>query len=654
MAENSNSKKYILLIIGVLLLVFLVYYCSRPKALPNPPEPNPILDSTTKNISYFAIDLPLIAQKGDKACWAATLQMMFPSDSNSYPNTSKTSPIRLDSLKKYLSTYKSDKYAKTSDPSWMKIKQELSAKNGLVTYKYFNNLSAHVFLVRGFQESQKSKWLIVNDPWPVGKAKITALAFNQFLRPLDGKQNYDLVEYSPSSASTQILSEPTFNIISANSLKGEYNEIYQPPYKIEIASIKNSKISSKNAQKLLNDLKKSFKNFDPLFFVQTKIDFLQNKDILNEDLKSLVYINLFSNTNSFTEYDKYTELNSDYIFDGKRLAFVNLLKNEKPIVTSTIELEDKASKPYFYVSRFENYWNSEKADWDRIKEDFEKILKKPSILALLTGNRSARLIGAKAPQKVEPQIEDISMLPLQGGMAFSFTYPPFEEKIAADPYRQLKIKPGHKALFISESGIPFFRLSSISIPGREEDVPKNIVFAEEWNTPVESFNISTGINADQSNAIPLAAQDPNWRIVSNGNPAFAVAPYGAFWQPAPINGTKAQWISSSNTNSTQIPGFYTFERSINITKDCSKLIYDFKMAIDDDLASLELVAPDGAVTDLTPKFSRSASPTIYFLSPTIKGEILSPKKGIWKIRAKANFIDAVAAFILSGNVTTKW
>lgn len=656
MAENITSKKYIFLIIGICIFQFLVYNCKSKKSIPTTPDANPI--NTNNNMpSFYAIDLPLIAQKGDKACWAATLQMMYTADSSQYSNTTTTLPIYLDSLKKYLIHYKAEKYKNVSDPSWEKIKQELLAKNGLVTYKYFTEKFAHVFLVKGYQETSNSKWLLVNDPWPVNKGKITALSFNQFLRPLNGKDKYDEVDYSTSSSSNVIKTEPLFNILSSQSLLDGSKLNYKPATIIESKSKTDIKLSGSNAQVLMKDLRASLKKFNVSFFKQMNIDYQANTDDLNEDIDGLIHLNQFNNTASFVDYDKTKKFSSSYLFDGIRLTFVNFTANDIPNISTTIELEDKALKPYFYVSRFENYKNSDKAEWDKIKVAFENSLKKSGILSMLSGNKNLKMAksrSASAQSETNTDIDDISYLPLQGGMAFSFTYGPFEEKIVADPYKQLKIKPGKKALFVADNGIPFYRLSAISIPERDEIVPKDVALAEEWKLPIEQINISTGVSTDQLKTLNSGEVEQNWKIANSTRPAFVVAPYERYWQATPIPDTKAQWISSSATNATQVPGIYTFERQINISKDFEVLSYDFGMAMDDDIVNLELIAPNGSVTDLTRKFIRSTNPTAYYLSKPIQGEIITSQKGIWKLRAKLNFIDNVSGFIVSGNIITEW
>jgi hypothetical protein len=447
----------------------------------------PNTKSKANSTSFFAIKTPLIPQKGNFSCWAATLQMLD-GKSNANSNKENTSPIRTDSLSTYLGSYKSDKYARVSDPGWGKIKEHLAANKGLVTYKYFNEKFAHVFLVRGFQEANSTQWLIVNDPWPVNKAKITALAFNQFIRPFNGNQVYVDMNYANSSKSKILKAEPVFNIFSSTSLKESVPLIYTPPL-VKVDPKKFKTIKSKDIENLIALQVNLFKNFDANLYQEMKIDFNPAKEELNKDMASLLTLNQFTNTLSFLKYDLKTSTKSDYIFDGLKLAFVNATKNRKPIINITVEYESKTVSPYLYVSRFEKYGTSERAEWDKIKREFEEALKNETIASILNGKpkpssrKGPSDFYFQSPQEDEEyEIEDISMLPLFGGMVYSFTWPPFDEKIVADPHRQMKLKPRRDAIFVSETGTPYYRLSAVGIPDWGEIISKTSSIGEEWES----------------------------------------------------------------------------------------------------------------------------------------------------------------------------
>jgi hypothetical protein len=452
-----------------------------------------ILNSFCQNTSeYYSIKTPLIPQKGNFSCWAATLQMLD-SKNSSVVNKENTSPIRTDSLSKYLNFYKSEKYARISDPGWGKIKEHLASGKSLVTYKYFNEKFAHVFLVRGFQETKNTRWLIVNDPWPVNKAKITALAFNQFIRPFNGNQEYLAMSYSTSSKSSILKSESAFNIFSSVSLKEENPTFYLPP-KVQVDKKKFKIIKEKDIETLVQLQVELLKSFDESLFSEMKIEYASQKQMFSKDMNSMLRLNQFTNTLSFLKYDLKASMKSDYLFDGLKLAFVNVNINRKPLINLTIEYENKSDPTYLYVSRFEKYGTSERAEWDKIDAEFNRALKNPEIAKILNGT-STKAVPNKGPNAFfeldeddEFEIDDISMLPLYGGMVYSFTWPPFDEKIVADPFRQLGLKPRKEAIFISESGTPFYRLSAVSIPDWGEIISKEMFIGEEWQTDKVDFS----------------------------------------------------------------------------------------------------------------------------------------------------------------------
>ncbi|MCP9769727.1 hypothetical protein EGI22_17625 [Lacihabitans sp. LS3-19] len=447
-----------------------------------------ILNSFCQNTSeFYSIKTPIIPQKGNFSCWAATLQMMDLSE-NQNRNKLNTSPIRTDSLSKLLGIYKSNKYARISDPSWDKIKSHLTANKGLVTYKYYNEKFAHVFLVKGFQESQNTKWLLVNDPWPVNKAKITALAFNQFIRPFNGTLEYKNVKYSPSSKSDSEKSEPVFNIYSSSSLIESSPKIYFPP-KVPVDKKTFTTIREKEIINLVQHQVDLFKEFDASLFEVMNIDWKTQKQEISKDMGSLLRLNQFTNTLSFLNYDLKTSKKSDYLFDGLKLAFVNVNTKRKALISLTIEYQNNSDPAYLYVSRFEKYATSERAEWDKIEREFRVALNNPSIKTLLNGSETKdKNINDKShgPALNDVfvdddeiyEIEDISMLPLYGGMVYSFTWPPYDEKIVADPHRQLRM--GHKAIFVSNTGTPYYRLSAAEIPEWGEIVDKEFKIEVEW------------------------------------------------------------------------------------------------------------------------------------------------------------------------------
>ncbi len=169
-----------------------------------------------------------------------------------------------------------------------------------------------------------------------------------------------------------------------------------------------------------------------------------------------------------------------------------------------------------------------------------------------------------------------------------------------------------------------------------------------------SPNISTGVDAS-GNALNMGATDTYWKITppsSMGPNAYVIPSFSGYWENTPAS-NNAQWIGGDKNNQNQKPGLHTFERQINISSGISLFSYNFSIAVDDDLSSIELLDPTGKVTDLTSKFVRPSNPNGYKLSKPISGEIQCPLKGVWKLRVKVNFVDNIAGLIVSGNVSFK-
>lgn len=509
--EKSFIAKYWYLFILFIVLIFLVYYCSKSKKANIVVGQSQITNDTLP--PYFSLVSKLKPQLGDKACWAATLQMLYPDSTQFLPlNYHEAFPIRVRELDKKLAAYNNLSFVKNAEPSWKKIKKHLTEGKGLVTYKYFNETFAHVFLVKGYQESQNTQWLIVNDPWPVNKGKKTALAFNQFLRPHSGSDVYNKVYYYPSSSSSDSLMEMEFNIFGQSDLKEENQKKYVPP-KVLIGLEKLQKNPKPSIESLSKDQINYFKNFDPDLYSQMDIEYVPNKDVLVQDFKNTTIVKEFFKEKSFLKYDLAKSGSSSYLFDGDLLFFVPIEKEKKPVIHLTLEFEDKVAEPYLYVSRFENYKNSEKAEWDLINEQFKLGLKNSKLKKYLNNLVSKSMLKGAPIKKqaalevtniVDEELKDLAILPVYGGMVYSFTYEPFDEKIVADPHKQLKVRPGQKALFVSPNGTPFYRLSAIAIPEREEILPRENKYEEEWDIKEQEGNIeNTGIK------IPIDPKIPN-------------------------------------------------------------------------------------------------------------------------------------------------
>lgn len=155
------------------------------------------------------------------------------------------------------------------------------------------------------------------------------------------------------------------------------------------------------------------------------------------------------------------------------------------------------------------------------------------------------------------------------------------------------------------------------------------------------INISTGVN----NTASSQAEANGWTVNGSTTAPFTVASFGSYWQPTPIQGCNARWVNPTATTGTQTPGFYIYERVINVPASGIKtLTLNFQVAYDDVLTSLELVPPTGPAIPLT-----AVNPKPYYLSNTITTtQDVCGKTGNWKIRAKVQYIDALGGFILCG------
>lgn len=502
---NTSFSKYKYPLIGVLVLsIFLLIlkFCSRPK-----PTPGPV----SKTSFYHAIDIPLFAQNGEKSCWAATISML---DSiENYPlNAHNTLPIWSDSLVILLNDtirkipLQRIALKKSSELSWDKFKNTLEQNKPMVAYKYFNvsqnHKNAHVFVVKGFQEINNSKWVIVNDPWPVGIGKISAVALNNFSRPKLDAINYTNIAYNYTSNDQDVKTEQDFTIFSAQDISTQNPTVYLPD--LERVNLgKNKLIKPKNVAKLLSRQLVLLQQSNPELFKKLRIDYRPTIDKLSIDLKSFLNVREFATVAQFLNYNLEASQDKDYLFDGEHLVFVNANKNNEPDMSITIQLEDRANEPFLYVSRFESYNYSFKKDWDHILNDVGIALTNPGIrnflfnLSQVATKNVKELLFYNSPSLAKFQKAgfdfgteeetfsqgepfDVAMIPLYGGPVYSFTLKGYDEKIVADPYNQLNFRNDRKTLFIGASGTPYYRLSSILIPTTYEFVNKERPKEEEW------------------------------------------------------------------------------------------------------------------------------------------------------------------------------
>lgn len=174
-----------------------------------------------------------------------------------------------------------------------------------------------------------------------------------------------------------------------------------------------------------------------------------------------------------------------------------------------------------------------------------------------------------------------------------------------------------------------------------------LLLCTSW-LPMLGQNLSTGLDgtyASQSVGLPDA-----WWYLANSpygpTTCYRVASYLPFWQATPIVGTNAGWINATGNIFWNLPGNYEFERQFFIAPGTVSFSTNFRVSWDDILVSLELVPPIGAPIPLT------VVPTgPYQLSQLVSHVEAAPMSGWWRIRATVNFVDAVGAFILSGDIT---
>jgi hypothetical protein len=167
----------------------------------------------------------------------------------------------------------------------------------------------------------------------------------------------------------------------------------------------------------------------------------------------------------------------------------------------------------------------------------------------------------------------------------------------------------------------------------------------------QTLNISTGLNSSGSCG-KAGENDQNWTSTFGTNipsKPFILNGYYQYWQKTPLESTCgcANWITPNNNFNAAI-GIYTFERKISVISSVKTLSLNFKVAYDDELTALDLIAPDGQITPLKSLVVRSTSPNGYYLSNEIKQTIDCPKVGDWILRAKVQNITNPIGFVLSG------
>lgn len=158
-----------------------------------------------------------------------------------------------------------------------------------------------------------------------------------------------------------------------------------------------------------------------------------------------------------------------------------------------------------------------------------------------------------------------------------------------------------------------------------------------------TINVSTGTNAGV--AIAAGGNNPEWVIVGTPNKIPKVCSPLSVWENTPVATTNAGWINETGLNSKTSSGLFTYERTFTIPASTASFTYNLKAACDDALNTLELVPPSASPILLT-----VVGTTTYHLSNNITNTITNPAAGVWTIRAKVNFVDNMAGFLLSGTI----
>lgn len=162
------------------------------------------------------------------------------------------------------------------------------------------------------------------------------------------------------------------------------------------------------------------------------------------------------------------------------------------------------------------------------------------------------------------------------------------------------------------------------------------------------INVSTGISSS-------GGIDANWKV-STSTPAsgnaflLSTSIFAGIWEPTPVSGTNAKWLSVAANTWGAGQTNYFYERKFTVPAGVGKLAFRLKVAYDDLLHGLALIKPDGTSIPLTVVHTAS-----YRLSREIVDSLLCPPQGVWTIRANVFCADAQnrqgpTGFLLSGNI----
>jgi hypothetical protein len=161
-----------------------------------------------------------------------------------------------------------------------------------------------------------------------------------------------------------------------------------------------------------------------------------------------------------------------------------------------------------------------------------------------------------------------------------------------------------------------------------------------------SQNVSTGLGA-------VGTQD-TWKVgtITPATGSSYVLPttmFSGIWEPTPISGTNAKWISlTTNGNGSGMTDYF-YEKAFTVSASIKELKCNFKVAVDDVLKKIELV---NGTTIINIPFT---TPPYYKLTNLITETVKCPKAGDWKLRVTVFCGDpkgsqGPTALLVSGNI----
>ncbi|MGR3812195.1 hypothetical protein [Jiulongibacter sp. NS-SX5] len=406
-------------------------------------------------ISSYAIDLEAIPQRGNTSCWAASLEMLnFLPDSTL--NSTSAKRVGSDSLLNWLHKegYQKSDLTGKSAISWEKIKDELKNDHAIIAYKYFDHSLAHVFVIRGFLETNEGqkRWLMVNDPYPVNVSKVAFVDFDSFALTYQDEDIYIDKPYQSSSGGS-VVNEKEVNIYSKHSITTNNQDNYSTAPLLTKNRYHN--LRYRHLKKNVNQVTQVLSKIDTLLFEYLGIQNTNPKEFSFEE-HPIYEFNYFKNITEFK--GQAYELDTNYLFD-KNTIIPLIIEMGTDSDSLSLVLERKGKN--FYATRFEKYQNSLYYTWSKVIGDAQLLA---SYLSAKQ-NSISRTMDYDNTSSESGLITNISVLPMHGGQVFGMQMKGINGIVVADPFHQLKLKPNRRALFRGPNGTHFYRMSDIDFPG---------------------------------------------------------------------------------------------------------------------------------------------------------------------------------------------